>query len=53
MEMEAPFDGLLKGVNTWFWSKKGHFSNFFVLGNLGRENVFYDILEQKKRPSRL
>ena len=36
-----------KGVNTWFWSKKGHFSNFFFLGNIGQENVFYDIVEQK------
>ena len=36
-----------KGVNPWFWSKNGHFSNFFVLGNIGQENVFYDILERK------
>ena len=36
-----------KGVNPWFWSKKGHFSNFFFLGNIGQENVFYDILERK------
>ena len=35
-----------KGVNLWFWSKKGHFSNF-VLGSIGQENVFYDILERK------
>ena len=35
-----------KGVNPWFWSKNGHFSNFF-LGNIGQENVFYDILERK------
>ena len=35
------------GVNPWFWSKNGHFSNFFSLGNIGQENVFYDILEQK------
>ena len=35
-----------KGVNAWFWSKNGQFSNFF-LGNIGQENVFYDILEQK------
>ena len=34
-----------KGVNPWFWSKNGHFSNFFFLGNIGQENVFYDILE--------
>ena len=24
-----------------------HFSNFFSLGNIGQENVFYDILERK------
>ena len=35
------------GVNQWFWSKDGHFSNSFLLGNIGRENVFYDILERK------
>ena len=35
-----------KGVNPWFWSKNGHFSNFF-LGNIGHENHFYDILERK------
>ena len=36
-----------KGVNPWFWSKNGHFSNFFFLGNIDQENVFYDILERK------
>ena len=36
-----------KGVNAWFWSKNGLFSNFFFLGNTGQENVFYDILERK------
>ena len=36
-----------KGVNPSFWSKNGHFSNFFSLGNIGQENVFYDILERK------
>ena len=34
-----------KGVNPWFWSKNGHFSNFHFLSNIGQENVFYDILE--------
>ena len=34
-----------KGVNPWFWSKNGHFSNILFLGNLRQENVFYDILE--------
>ena len=36
-----------KGVNPWFWSKNGHFSNFYFLGNVGQKNVFYDILERK------
>ena len=36
-----------KGVNPWFWSKNGHLSNFFFLGNVCHENVFYDILERK------
>ena len=36
-----------KGVNPWFWSKNGHFSNFFFLGNIGQKNVFQDILERK------
>ena len=36
-----------KGVNPWFWSKNGYFSNFFFLGNIGQENVFYDILQRK------
>ena len=34
-----------KGVNPWFWSKNGHFSAFFFLGNISQENVFYDLLE--------
>ena len=38
-----------KGVNPWFWCKNGHFSNLFFLGNIGKENVFYYILKQKKR----
>ena len=36
-----------KGVKPWFWSKNGHFSNIFFLGNTGQENVFYEIPEQK------
>ena len=36
-----------KGVNPWFWSKNGHFSKLFFLGNIGNDNVFYDILERK------
>ena len=34
-----------KGVNPWFLSKKGLFSNFFFLGDIEMENVFYDILK--------
>ena len=36
-----------KGVNPCFWSKKGHFSKPFFLGNIGQENVFYNIQERK------
>ena len=36
-----------KGINPWFLSKNGLFSPFFLLGNIGQENVFYDILQQK------
>ena len=36
-----------KGVNPWFWSKNGHFPNFFFKGNIGQENVLYDVLERK------
>ena len=38
---------LFKGVNPSFWSKNGHFFNFFSVGDIGQENVFYDILEGK------
>ena len=37
-----------KGVKPWFWAKNCHFSKLFFLGNIGKENVFHDILEQKK-----
>ena len=36
-----------KGVNPWFWFKNFLFFQPFFLGNLGEENVFYDILERK------
>ena len=36
-----------RGVNPWFLYKNGHFSKFIFLGNIGQQNVFYDILEQK------
>ena len=42
-----------KGVNPWFSSKNGHFSNFFFFGNIEQENVFYDLLEGKKRLSKI
>ena len=34
-------------VNPWFWSKNRHFFQLFFLGNIGKENVFYDILKRK------
>ena len=36
-----------KGVKPWFSSKNGHFGNLFILGNVGQENVFYNILERE------
>ena len=42
-----------KGVNPWFWSKNGHFFNFFFLGNKGQKNVFLRYSRAKKRLSRL
>ena len=36
-----------KDVNPWFWSQNGHYSYFLFLGNIGQENVFYDIVERK------
>ena len=36
-----------KGDNPWFSSKNGHFTNFFFLGTIGQENVFYNILKRK------
>ena len=29
-----------KGVNTWFWSKNGHFSNFFLKAIYARKMTF-------------
>ena len=37
-----------KGVNPWFWPKNGHFGNLSFVGNIGQENVFYNILEREK-----
>ena len=36
-----------KRINLWCLSKNGHFSNFFFLGNLGQENVLYDMLQRR------
>ena len=36
-----------KRVKPWFWLKNGRFSNFSFLGNIGKENVFYNILHRK------
>ena len=36
-----------KPVSPWFWSKIDYFVHLFILGNIGQENVFYDILEQE------
>ena len=41
-------DIFFKGVNPGFCRKMAIFPTFF-LGNIGQENVFYDILEQKKK----
>ena len=36
-----------KGLTRGFGPKKAIFFNFLFLGNIGKENVFYDILERK------
>ena len=36
-----------KGVNRGFGPKMAIFPKFFFLGNIGQENVFYDILQRK------
>ena len=41
-----------KGLTHGFAQKWVIFFNFFFLGNINQENVFYDILEQKNRISR-
>ena len=38
---------LSKEVNPWFRSKNGHFFQLFFLGIIGKENVFYNILQRK------
>ena len=37
-----------KGFNLWFLSKNGNFCQLFYSGSIGKQNVFYDILEPKK-----
>ena len=39
-----------KGVNLWFWSKNGHFSNFF-LRKYRREKCLQQCSKRKKRVS--
>ena len=39
----------LKGVNPWFWSKNGLFSNFFVLSIYGRKTCI-TIFQNEKTP---
>ena len=36
-----------KGLTHGFGPKMAIFRNFFFLGNIGQENIFYDILELK------
>ena len=36
-----------KGLTHGFAQKLAIFQSFFFLGNIGQENVFYDILERK------
>ena len=36
-----------KGLVHGFWSKICYFSVFFILGNMGQENLFYDIVQRK------
>ena len=41
-------DNFPKGLTHGkFWSKNGRFSNFYFLVDIGKENVFYDILHRK------
>ena len=38
---------LSKRVNPWFLPKNRYFAIFFLIGNIGQENVFNNILERK------
>ena len=42
------FDIFCTGVNPLCWSKNGHLWKTFSLGTICHENIFYEILEQKK-----
>ena len=42
-----------QGVNPRFWFKNGQLFIFCFLGNIGQENVFYEIPRTKKHLSRL
>ena len=48
----SKIDIFAKGLTHGFGPKMAIFPTVF-LGNIGQENVFYDILEQKKRFFRL
>ena len=39
-----------KGVNPWFWSRNGHFSNFFFFVNIGQENFWFMIFQNETTP---
>ena len=36
-----------KALTHVFWSKNGHFSKFLFSDNIGKETIFYDILERE------
>ena len=39
--------------SPWFWSKICNFCFFYILGKRRQQNQFHDIIERKKRLSRL
>ena len=41
------FEIFPKGLTHGFGQKNGHFFQLLFLGNIGQENVFYDILQRK------
>ena len=44
---------LAKGVNPWFWSKNGRFSNFYFLASIEQKKCLLRYFRTKKRLSRL